>query len=104
MAVSRRYQPGHPAGQSRVYALDMSMVIPSGIGVTQPGIVINTNTVPPGLATGITASNGGYGQRKLWITITGGVAGTDYIITWTFSDTRSNTWVRSILLLCAATS
>lgn len=104
MAVSRRYQPGHPAGQSRVYALDMSMVLPPGIGVTTPGIVINTNTVPPGLATGITASAGGYGNRRLWITITGGTAGQDYILTWSFNDTLGNAWVRSILLLCAATS
>lgn len=104
MAVGARYQPSHPAGQSRLYALDMSMVLPPGIGVTDPGVVIQTNTNPPGIATGITASAGGYVGRRLWITLTGGIAATDYIVTWTFNDTVGNTWVRSILLLCAPTS
>lgn len=104
MAVSQRYQPSHPAGQSRVYGLDMSMVLPPGLGVTTPAIIIQTNTTPPGIGSGITASGGGYAGRRLWITLTGGVQGTDYIITWTFQDTAGNTWVRSILLLCAPTS
>lgn len=104
MAISRRYQPTHPAGQSRVYGLDMSAVLPPGIGVTQPGVTFQTNTTPPGIATGISSSGGGFGARRLWVTITGGVAGTDYIVTWSFQDTQGNAWVRSILLLCAPTS
>lgn len=104
MALSLRYEPSHPAGQARVYGLDVSFLLPPGIGVTEPGVVIQTNTTPPGIAGGITATTGGFSGRKLWITITGGIAGTDYLITWTFNDTAGNTWVRSILLLCAPTS
>lgn len=104
MAVGARYQPSHPAGQSRVYALDMSMMLPPGIGLATPSITIQTNTNPPGLASGITTSGGGYAGRRVWITITGGLAGTDYIVTWFFNDTVGNAWVRSILLLCAPAS
>lgn len=40
----------------------------------------------------------------VWITITGGVAGQDYIVTWTTGDSQGNTWIITALLLCAATS
>lgn len=106
MAVAQRYKPSHPAGQSAVYAVDFSNILPPGVGLSQPAVQIQTNTVPPGLASGITTGSGGFQGRMVWITITGGTAGQDYIITWTVSDTSAapNTWVISVLLLCAATS
>lgn len=104
MAVSGRYQPSHPAGQSAVYAVDFSAMLPPGIGLTMPAIQIQTNTVPPGLASGITTSGGGFAGRRVWITITGGTNGQDYLITWTVSDTTGNLWVRTFTLLCARTS
>lgn len=104
MAVSQRYKPSHPAGQSAVYAVDFSNMLPPGVGLSQPGVIIQTNTVPPGLATGITVTGGGFRGRLVWITITGGTSGQDYLITWTVGDTSSNTWVITALLLCAATS
>lgn len=104
MAVSQRYQPSHPAGQSAVYAVDFSNILPPGVGLSQPGVIVLTNTVPPGLAQGITPGAGGFRGRIAWITISGGVSGQDYIIQWTVADTASNTWIVSALLLCAATS
>lgn len=104
MAVTRRYQPSHPAGQSATYAVDFSPMLPPGVGLATPGVQIQTNTVPPGLATGITASGGGFLGRMVWITIQGGIAGIDYLVTWTVADTAGNSWVVSVLLLCAATS
>lgn len=104
MAVSQRYKPSHPAGQSAVYAIDFSNILPPGIGLSNPAVQIQTNTVPPGLATGITPSLGGFRGRQAWITITGGVSGTDYLINWTIVDSQQNTWVVTALLLCAATS
>lgn len=104
MAVSQRYKPSHPAGQSAVYAVDFSNILPPGMGLSQPGVVINTNTVPPGIATGITATGGGFAGRMVWITIAGGISGTDYLITWTVSDSANNIWIITATLLCAATS
>lgn len=104
MAVSQRYQPSHAPDQSAVYAVDFSNMLPPGVGLSQPGVQIQTNTTPPGVALGITTSGGGFKGRQVWITISGGVAGTDYVITWTVSDTQQNSWVISVLLLCARTS
>lgn len=104
MALARRYQPSHPAGQSCLYAVDFSAILPPGVGLTAPGVVLQTNTNPPGIASGITATGGGFVGRVIWITISGGIAGTDYLITWTVSDTVGNTWIISALLLCAPTS
>lgn len=104
MAISQRYKPSHPAGQSAVYAVDFSSILPPGTGLSMPSIQILTNTTPPGLATGITPSSGGFRGRLAWMTITGGVSGQDYIIQWTLIDSQSNTWIVSVLLMCAATS
>lgn len=104
MAVSRRYQPSHPAGQSCVYAIDVSAVLPPGVGIEAPSLQIQTNTNPPGLGSGITTSGGGWSGRVAWITIAGGTAGVDYLITWTVIDSVGNTWLWSFPLLCAATS
>lgn len=104
MAVSQRYKPSHPAGQSAVYAVDFSNILPPGVGLSQPGVIIQTNTTPPGIATGITSSGGGFRGRMAWITIAGGVAGTDYLIQWTLIDSQNNTWIVTVLLMCAATS
>lgn len=104
MAVSQRYKPSHPAGQSAVYAVDFSNILPPGVGLSQPAIQFFTNTTPPGIATGITSSGGGFRGRMAWITIAGGVAGTDYLIQWTLIDSQNNTWIVTVLLMCAATS
>lgn len=104
MAISQRYKPSHPAGQSAVYAIDFSNMLPPGTGLSQPSIQFFTNTVPPGIATGITASGGGFRGRMAWITINGGIAGQDYLVQWTLIDSQGSTWIISALLLCAATS
>lgn len=104
MAVSQRYQPSHPAGQSAIYAVDFSNILPPGVGLTMPAIQFFTNTVPPGIATGITSSGGGFRGRMAWMNITGGQAGQDYLVQWTLIDSQNNTWIMTALLLCAATS
>lgn len=104
MAISQRYRPSHPAGQSCIYAVDFSNMLPPGVGVSMPSVQFNTNTVPPGIATGITSSGGGFRGRMVWINIAGGVSGTDYLVTWTVTDTTGNVWIITALLLCAATS
>ena len=104
MALSQRYQPPQPPGQGVVYALDFSPLLPPGVGVTTPSVQIQTNTNPPGIATGVTTSGGGYRGRIVWITIQNMQAGTDYLISWTVQDTEGNQWVRTITLLCALTS
>ena len=105
MAVGNRYQPPHPPGQTCNYGIDMSAILPPGVGIqTVGGLVIQTNTTPPGIPSGITASGGGWRGRRGWITVAGGVSGTDYILTWTLTDTLGNIWVRTFALLCALTS
>ena len=42
--------------------------------------------------------------RALYAMLSGGVAGTDYQLKWTAVDTAGNTWLRTALVLCAATS
>lgn len=104
MAVSKRYQPSHPAGQTAIYAVDFSNILPPGVGLTMPAVQLFINTTPPGLPVGITTASGGFRGRQVWITIQGGVSGTDYLIQWTVNDTQNNTWIITAALLCAATS
>lgn len=104
MSVSQRYQPGHPQGQTAVYALDLSPMLPPGMGILTADAQILTNSVPPQTDTAINLSDPGFRGRVVWATIQGGTAGQDYLIVWTITDNANNVWLLSTLLLCAATS
>lgn len=105
MPISRRYSPEHPPGESCLFGLDFSPVIPPGVGIATGKLDIATNTVPPVEATddwtvGTIMVRG----RALYASLTGGLAGTDYLLTWTAVDTDGNVWPRTAAVLCAPTS
>jgi hypothetical protein len=105
MALSRRYSPEHPPGESCNFGLDYSYVIPPGVGITSGTLHIFLNTYPYSSAdTDWTASPVTVSGRTVYCRLTGGVEGKDYRLTWTVIDTDGNSWPRTTLCLCAQTS
>jgi len=108
MPLTRRYHPEHPAGESAAFCMNFEFAIPAGMALVTnppPSLHIFTNTVPPNPADGdFTVGTVSVSGRLLWSVLTGGKVGTDYILTWTGTDTRGNIWEKSGLLLCAPTS
>jgi hypothetical protein len=105
MPLSRRYTPEHPPGESCLFGMDFSFVLPPGIGIAGGNLDIMTNTNPPTPAKtdwviGTVQSRG----RALYCQLSGGVEGTDYQLRWTAQDTQGNLWPRVGLVLCAQTS
>jgi hypothetical protein len=105
MPLSRRYSPEWAPGEIGSIGIDMSNIIPPGVGITAAVLTIATNTVPPAASSDFTIT--GTAQvvgRAVYATISGGVGGKDYQFTWGVSDTAGNKWNRTALLLCAPTS
>jgi hypothetical protein len=105
MPLSRRYTPEHPPSEACTFGLDFSAVVPPGVGISQGRLDIFTNVVPPVAADadwtkGVVSVRG----RVLYATLSGGVAGTDYLLRWTATDTDGNVWPRSGLILVGSTS
>ena len=104
MAISDRYDPPHPPGESSTYALDYSAILPPGVGLTSGSltIVINTNPVEPQTAwtQGAVTAIG----RRLYCALSGGTEGTDYQFRWSGVDSLGNTWPRTCYVLCAQAS
>ena len=105
MPLSRRYTPEHPAGETCPFGFDFSPIIPVGVGISAGALSIFTNTQPPVAADADwTKGNVTWLDRTLYATLGGGKDGIDYRLDWTATDTDGNIWVRSGLILCAATS
>jgi hypothetical protein len=105
MPLSRRYTPEHPAGESCLFGLDFSYVIPVGVGILSGQLDIFTNVVPPVVAdTDWTKGTVSVQGRVLYATLSGGVSGTDYLLRWTATDTDGNVWPRTGMILVADTS
>ena len=105
MPLSRRYRPEHPPGESCSFGLDFSFIIPVGVGIEQGTLAILTNTATPTDASadwtiGAVTVRG----RAVYAVLAGGVAGKDYQLKWTVTDTAGNVFPRTCLVLCAATS
>jgi hypothetical protein len=105
MPISRRYSPEHPPGESCSFGLDYSYVVPVGVGVESGTLSIFTNVANPVPADsdwqkGPVTIRG----RAIYANLAGGVAGVDYQLKWTATDTQGNVWPRTTLLLCADTS
>lgn len=105
MPLSRRYTPEHPPGEQCNYGLDYSFVIPPGVGIQSGSLLIFTNTANPAAADSDWTKGTVYVRgRAIYCNLTGGVAGTDYQLRWTVTDTEGNIWPRTTLQLCAETS
>jgi len=105
MALNNRYEPSHPQGQTCTYALDFSNLIPLGVTLQSGLLTVLENSVPPVAAPGdflvgpVTLAG-----RRLYASLSGGVTAKDYRLQWAGVDSLGNNWVRTCLLLCAATS
>jgi hypothetical protein len=113
MPLSRRYSPEWSPGEAASIGIDMSNIIPPGVGITAATLQILTNTAAPQDASGdwTGAAGGAPGiftaqivGRAVYATMRGGVLSRDYQFIWTVDDTDGNLWVRTALLLCAQTS
>jgi len=105
MSLNNRYLPSHPQGQSCLYCLDFSNILPAGVGITTGNLVIELNTVPPASAgSDFIVGPVSVVGRRLYAQLTEGVSGRDYRLNWLALDSLGNAWPRTCLLLCAATS
>lgn len=104
MPLSRRYTPEHAPGDSCIYGLDFSYLIPPGVGIASGQLSIWTNTVAPVLSDDFVIGPVLWRGRTLYAPVTGGVPGTDYQVRWRATDTAGNVWHRTALVLCAETS
>jgi hypothetical protein len=103
--INNRYLPSHPPYESCVFGIDLSDVIPLGVGIASGALNIYENVVPPAEANeDFTIGAVTVLGRALYATLTGGVDGTDYMLRWTATDTQGNIWLRTGLCLCAQTS
>ena len=104
MALNNRYEPSHPQGQVATYGLDYANIIPLGITLESATLTIETNTVPPVASSDFTLGSVTTDGRRVYCQLSGGVSSKDYRLTWQATDSLSNVWPRSCLLLVAATS
>ena len=105
MPLSRRYTPEHPPGESCLFGLDFSTILPVGVGLKSGTVQVQTNTATPADASADWVIGPvGVRGRAIYANLSGGVAGTDYQLRWTAVDTLGNRWPRTALVLCADTS
>jgi hypothetical protein len=113
MPLTRRYSPEWAPGEIGSIGIDMSSIIPPGVGITAASLRILTNTATPadasadwtgtaGSAAGTFAAN--VVGRAVYSTMSGGVSGKDYQFLWNIQDSNGGNWNRTALLLCAPTS
>jgi hypothetical protein len=104
-APAKRYHPDHPSTENCYFGLDLSFVIPYGVGIASASLSIFTNANPPVAADSDWTAGAVVVQgRSIYALLTGGVIGTDYQLRWTATDTMGSVWPRTALILCAQTS
>lgn len=104
MAIARRYRPNWPPAESSIIGMDFSPLLPPGIILTQVTLTILLNQSPTlpssDFTQGVISTDG----RRAWCLLAGGNAGIDYQCRWQVTDSLGQGWIRTALLLCAATS
>jgi hypothetical protein len=104
MALGTRYTPSHPPGDSIAYALDLSPILPRGVGLTSASLTIVRNTNPTAPAPEWNQQPCQIRGRRVYCQIEGGAAGMDYQLRWAFGDNQGQAWQRTVLLACAPTA
>lgn len=104
MSLNNRYVPSHPAGQTIVYGLDFANILPEGVTIASGSVTVQYNTVPPTPTLDLTVNALPQAGRRMYARVSGGGAGRDYRLQWTANDNLGDIWIRTTLLLCAATS
>jgi hypothetical protein len=102
--LSRRYTPEWAPGESSTIGIDLSYVVPPGIGLASGSLLIFTNNAVPAQVNDFTIGPVTVQGRAIYATLSGGVEGRDYQLRWSAVDTSGYTWPRTALLLCAQTS
>ena len=101
---TRRYVPSWAPNEADAVGLNMAQVIPNGVGVSTVSLTIWTNTATPTLTTDFVIGIPSIEGRVVYATLSGGVVGRDYQLRWVVTDTLSNVWPRTALLLCSTPS
>ena len=104
MALSHRYHPSKAPNEACTIGIDLSHMLPPGIGLSTVTISAFTTTAPANPTSDFTFGTISLRGRLAWCTISGGTEGSDYQIRWLLTDTVGNTWGRTGLMLCAQTS
>lgn len=104
MAISDRYLPPHPPGESSVYGLDFSAILPPGVGLVSGTLDILINTNPVQSQTSWTQGPVTAQGRRLYCELSGGTEGTDFQLRWSGTDSLGNVWPRTCYVLCAQAS
>ena len=109
MPISRRYHPEIVPGESLVFGMDFSTIIPPGVGIASVGIGFQYNVNPPAGEVPpdvLTAGPVSWSDRTVYATVTAAqqAYGQDFRIAWQVTDTSGNTWQRFALVLCSYTS
>ena len=104
MPLTRRYTPEHSPGESCLYGMDFSYVIPPGVGITSATIDVGTDQTPGPDWAPLTAGPTEIRGRTVYARLTGGHDTTDYWLKFTATDTDGNIWPRTGMILCARTS
>lgn len=104
MAISDRYNPPHPPGESSSYAYDFSPILPPGVGLVAGSLSIVVNTNPVQSTSDWTIGTVTTIGRRVYCPLSGGVEGTDYQLRWSCTDNLGNVWPRTAYVLCAQTS
>jgi hypothetical protein len=84
--------------------MDFSFIIPPGVGISSGTLAIYTNVASPVASSDFTIGPVAATGQSIYASLSGGVAGTDYQLRWTATDTDGNVWPRVALLLCSLTS
>lgn len=104
MPLSRRYHPEHPPGESCLFGMEFSFVLPPNTGISSGSLQVFTNTFAPALASEWTVGPVQVQGTAIYAQCSGGTEGTDYQFRWVANDTGGNVWPRVALCLCAQTS
>ena len=103
MSLSARYFPVGP-GESIVLGVDVSSVLPPGLGIEAASVSAVHNTDPVAAAPEVAFGAVGIRGRRCWASASGFIEGQDYQIRWAVSDSAGNQLPRTVLLLCQETS
>lgn len=101
---SGRYQPSHPPGEACLFGMDFSFVLPGGAGIVSAGLAVFANTFARPPAPEWTVGPVAIRGSLVFARLSGGLEGTDYVLIWTVTDSDSNVWPRTSLVLCSPTS
>jgi hypothetical protein len=104
MGLTRRISPEFAPGESSLVGLDVSPRLPPGAVVASAALAIFSNVANPAPSSDFTVGEVLLEGNIVYARLSGGVAGNDSQLRWTITDTDGNTFMITVLMLCALTS